>query len=110
MRLNIKAMVVTLGLIWGAVVLLTGVANLIWSGYGKAFLQVLASIYPGYKASGSIGDLITGILYALLDGGIFGLVLAWLYNRFLGPPLPISDDLKREEIGVLSPPIEPKRK
>jgi hypothetical protein len=86
MRLNIRAMVLTLGILWGAVVLLTGLINLIWSGYGTAFLQILASIYPGYKASGSVIDLLTGILYALVDGGILGLVLAWLYNRFLGHP------------------------
>jgi hypothetical protein len=83
MRLNIKAMVLALGILWGAAVLVTGLANLIWSSYGTGFLQLLASIYPGYKASGSIGDLITGVLYSLVDGGLFGLILAWLYNRFL---------------------------
>ena len=50
MRLDIKVMVLTLGILWGAVVLLTGLIDLIWSGYGTAFLQMLASIYPGYKA------------------------------------------------------------
>ncbi|MEJ2725286.1 MAG: hypothetical protein P8175_11725 [Deltaproteobacteria bacterium] len=55
MRLNIKAMAFTLGILWGAIVLLTGLANLIWSGYGTGFLQILASVYPGYKASGSVG-------------------------------------------------------
>jgi hypothetical protein len=84
MRLNIKAMVLALGILWGAAVLVTGLANLIWSSYGTGFLQLLASIYPGYKASGSIGDLITGVLYSLVDGGLCGLILAWLYNRFLG--------------------------
>jgi hypothetical protein len=83
MKLNIKATVLALGILWGAAVLVTGLANLIWSSYGTGFLQLLASIYPGYKASGSIGDLITGVLYSLVDGGLFGLILAWLYNRFL---------------------------
>jgi hypothetical protein len=64
-------------------VLLTGLANRVWPGYGAGFLKVLASVYPGYKASGSFGDVITGVLYALVDGGVFGLVFAWLYNRFV---------------------------
>ena len=59
-----------------------GAANLIWPGYGKAFLLMLASIYPGYKASGLFGDLIAGSLYALVDGAIAGLILGWLYNLF----------------------------
>ncbi len=82
MKLNIKAMAFATGILWGAAVLVTGLANVICSGYGLGFLQLLASIYPGYHASGSFGDAIIGTLYALLDGGIFGLVLAWLYNRF----------------------------
>jgi hypothetical protein len=64
--------------------LLVGAANLIWSGYGVVFLQLMASIYPGYHAAGSLGDLIVGILYALVDGAICGLVFAWVYNLFVG--------------------------
>jgi hypothetical protein len=28
-----------------------GVSNLIWPGYGQAFLQLAASMYPGYSAA-----------------------------------------------------------
>jgi hypothetical protein len=48
--------------------------------YGREFLSVVSSIYPGYHASGSAGDVITGTLYALVDGAVFGLVFGWLYN------------------------------
>jgi hypothetical protein len=107
MRLNIRATAFALGILWGAAVLVTGLANLIWSGYGIGFLQLLASVYPGYKVSGSIGDLITGFLYALVDGGLFGLVFAWLYNRFLGNTPAVTVDVKREA-GVNYPPVEPR--
>jgi hypothetical protein len=106
MRLNIRAMAFGFGILWGAAVLVTGLANLIWSDYGTGFLRLLASIYPGYEASGSIGDLITGVLYSLVDGGLFGLVLAWLYNRFPGHQTAVGD-VKREA-GVRYPPIEPR--
>ena len=83
MKLSVKAMAFGIGILWGAVVLFTGIANLLWSGYGTIFLQGMASVYPGYHASGSIGDLIIGVAYAVVDGGLFGLLLAWLYNHFL---------------------------
>jgi hypothetical protein len=84
MKLNIKALALTAGILWALALLLVGAANLMWSGYGVAFIQLMASIYPGYHAAGSIGDLIVGTLYALVDGAICGLVFAWLYNFFVG--------------------------
>ena len=47
-------------------------ANLIWEGYGMAFLEFAASIYPGYDVEGDIGQVIVGTLYGLLDGAIAG--------------------------------------
>lgn len=107
MRLNVRAMAFALGILWAVAVLVTGLANLIWSGYGSGFLQVLSSVYPGYKASGSIGDLITGTLYSLVDGALLGLILAWLYNRFPGHQAALTGEVKREA-GVRYPPIEPR--
>jgi len=80
MKLNATALAGAMGLIFGAAMLLVGFANLTWPAYGGELLSVMSSIYPGYKASGSVPDLVTGALYALVDGGLFGLVLAWLYN------------------------------
>lgn len=84
MKLNVKALALTIGILWAAAILITGVANLIWPSYGMKFLEVMASVYPGYKATRSFGDVIAGTLYALVDGGISGLVFAWLYNLFVG--------------------------
>jgi hypothetical protein len=82
MKLNLKALTIAFAILWAGVVFIVGAANLIWPGYGKAFLLMLASIYPGYKASGLFGDMIAGSLYALVDGAIMGLILGWLYNLF----------------------------
>ena len=84
MKLNVKALALTAGILWALAVLFVGAVNLIWSGYGRAFLQLMASIYPGYHAAGSAGDLIVGTLYALVDGAIGGLVFGWVYNLFIG--------------------------
>ena len=84
MQLNIKALGMAFGLLWAACILFVGIANLIWPGYGLAFLQMCASIYPGYRPGTGIGSVVTGAIYALVDGGIGGAVFAWLYNVFAG--------------------------
>ncbi len=38
MRFNIKALAFTTAICWGGSILLTGLANLIWTTYGVAFL------------------------------------------------------------------------
>jgi len=80
MKFNITALALTAGLIWGGAVLAVGLANLAWPGYGRAFLDLMASIYPGYRPGSGIGSVVTGTLYALVDGSIGGVVFGWLYN------------------------------
>ncbi|MFT5697302.1 MAG: hypothetical protein ACI8ZB_000150 [Desulforhopalus sp.] len=82
MRLHITAMSFTVGLIWGVTIFLVAVANLIWPNYGQAFLELTASIYPGYHLGSSIGSVIIGTLYGIVDGAIGGAVFAWMYNFF----------------------------
>ncbi len=82
MKLNVAAFAVTGGIIWGLMVFLIAVANLIWSGYGNVFLGLVASLYPGYHIGAGIGSIIIATLYALIDGVIWGAVFAWIYNLF----------------------------
>jgi hypothetical protein len=53
---------------------------LAFPSYGGAFLDLGASIYPGYQGPDGIGSVIVVTLYGLVDGAIGGAVLAWLYN------------------------------
>lgn len=82
MKLDIKGMAIAVALVWSAAILVVGIANLIWPNYGQAFLELVASIYPGYTAGASVGQLILGTLYGLVDGAVGGAVIAWLYNLF----------------------------
>ena len=84
MRLNVKAFTVTSGVFWALSFLMVGITNLVWSGYGSAFLQVVASIYPGYHGEASIRDIVAGTLYALVDGAIAGLIFSCIYNLVAG--------------------------
>ena len=84
MRLNLKALTIAAAVVWAAAVLIVGVANSIWPGYGKMFLMMLASIYPGFGATGTIGDALVGSGYALVDAAVVGFVFGWLYNLMAG--------------------------
>jgi len=81
MRLNVRASAASMALIWGVLgMFLTGLAHIFWTGYGQAFLNLMASVYPGFHATPSFRNLILGLVYGLLDGAVFGALFAWLYN------------------------------
>lgn len=80
MKLDIRAFALAIGLFWGGMILLVGLVNLVMPSYGRAFLLLAASIYPGYAAGTSFGQVVIGSLYGLVDGAIGGAIFAWLYN------------------------------
>lgn len=70
----------TLGILWGGSILFVGVLNRFYEGYGFEFLQVVQSLYPGYEAQSGLRNLPIGVIWALVDGFVGGILLAWLYN------------------------------
>ena len=86
MRLSARAMAVAGALVWGVYGMLgTGLLNLIWPPYGEHFLITMSSVYPGFHANRTIGDVLTGACYGALDGAVLGLLVAWTYNWFAEP-------------------------
>lgn len=82
MKLKPLALALSLGLVWGGALFVTTWLSY-FTGYGKAFLDVLAgSIYPGYAISpwGSI----LGLLYGFADLFIMGFLVGWIYNKLAG--------------------------
>jgi hypothetical protein len=84
MKLSIRALTITAALLWGGGLLFVGVLNLAAPSYGVAFLQMMSSVYPGFHAARTFGDVLIGTLYALVDGAICGFLFAWLYNGVAG--------------------------
>ncbi len=81
MKLDVIRFGCTVSAVYGLVVLLTGIGNLIWPGYGDGLLKVIDSLYPGYHlGQWGFGGVLVGTLYAVLDGWVMGVVFAWLYN------------------------------
>ena len=77
MKLNIKAFALTCSLIWGF-----GLFALTW--WIMAFegqtgeVTFIGKIYRGFSIT-PLGSLI-GLVYALADGFVGGLIFSWLYN------------------------------
>jgi len=82
MKLSVKSLTITAAVLWGGACLLVSVLNVIWPGYGKAFLDLVSSIYPGYEVTGTLGSVIISTLYALLVGAVGGALFGWIYNCF----------------------------
>lgn len=83
MRLDTRALTWTGALLWGGALLLVGLANLVWEGYGGAFLEVMASVYPGYGGPAGAGSVLVAALYGAVDGALAGFFVAWIYNLFV---------------------------
>ncbi len=80
-RINVKVLAISVALFWGFIVLIIALGNLGLPPYGRAFLEIAASIYPGYRADATLLQVILVTVYAAIDGAIAGAVVGWLYNR-----------------------------
>lgn len=81
MKISIKGLAIALGVVWGVCILIVALANMVWPTYGAAFLDLVASLYPGMRSASGVGGAIIGALYGLVDGAIAGAIFAWIYNK-----------------------------
>ena len=84
MKLNVKAAVLTGGVLWGGCNFLVGILNRLFPPYGNLWLRAVGTLYPGYHGPGGFKTVAVFTLYAILDGAICGFLLAWVYNKFAG--------------------------
>ena len=83
MKLDPKALAYTAAALCGASVFVIGLVNLSSPDYGLQFLELLASVYPGYTAERTIESVLIGTGYALVKGAALGWLFGWLYNRLV---------------------------
>jgi len=77
-KLDVKAMGLALGIIWAVAIIIMGIITMFFD-YGKGFVQAMGSLYVGYKAT--VPGVVIGAIWGFIDAGIFGVILAWLYNK-----------------------------
>ena len=82
MKLSVKGLAIASAILWGGSILVVGILNLLIPGYGGAFLELCASIYPGFDHSGTLVSVLSGTGYALVDGAVCGAIFGWIYNFF----------------------------
>ena len=75
---EIKQFALTGGIIWSTIMFLTTLASVTF-GYATAFLNVIASIYPGYSIS-LVGSVI-GLIYGFFDVFIGVYLFVWIYKK-----------------------------
>ncbi len=77
-KLRIVPLAVALGAVWALGVLFVGWVSSF--GWGVMFVDVMSSMYIGYKPS-FLGGII-GAIWAFVDGAIGGAIIAVVYNAF----------------------------
>ena len=81
MRLNVKAFMLTCGIMWGFGLFLLTCWIIAFEG-ATGDVTLIGRVYRGYTIS-PIGSFI-GFIWAFIDGLIAGVLFALLYNFFAG--------------------------
>lgn len=82
MKLSVKALALTSGILWGASVCLATLW-LLMMGYDGRLISQLDHFYLGYTFS-AVGAFV-GLVWGFVDGAVCGAIFAWLYNKLAKP-------------------------
>ena len=77
MKYNAQKLAITGGIVWALTMFVTTLAA-VYVHYGIAFLDVMASIYPGYTIS--LAGSIIGAIYGFFDVFICIHICSWVYK------------------------------
>jgi hypothetical protein len=86
MKLDRRALAYAAAALWAGAVLLVGLVNLGDPTYGLEFLELLGSVYPGYKVERTLESVLVATGYALFEGALAGWLFGWLYHRVTKKP------------------------
>ncbi len=82
MKLNVLAIGLASGLIWGIGLFLITWWIIMFDGQQPGETLVLGQIYRGYEVT-TMGSLL-GLAWGFFDGLVGGMIFAWLYNLLAG--------------------------
>lgn len=77
MKIEVKRFAIAVGIWWGVALFVVTIVSLA-NGYAGEFLNIIASIYPGYSVS-ALGSVI-GLVYGFVDGAGAVIILWWIYS------------------------------
>ena len=79
MNLNIKAMAIAFGLVWGISLFVITWCIILLEGSSDT-TTFIGKFYIGYSLT-PVGSLF-GLMWGIIDGAIGGVMFGWLYNKF----------------------------
>jgi len=79
-KLDVRAFGLVLGCVWGTAVFVLGMVAAAFHR-GVKIVELFSKVYIGYRSTPA-GCLI-GAVWGFVDGMISGLLIAWVYNRFV---------------------------
>ncbi len=82
MRFSLRAITLSASVLWGIAMLFVGLVHMAAPSYGGEFLRMMSSVYPGADTAPTLGRVLLGTLYGLVDGAIAGCLFGWLYRAF----------------------------
>jgi hypothetical protein len=62
--------------------LMVGLIHMAVPSYGAEFLRMMSSVYPGADTAPTLGRVLLGTLYGLVDGAVAGCLFGLLYGAF----------------------------
>lgn len=80
MKLDVKALALTSGILWGLGIFILTWWIIAFDGSSES-VTFLGKIYRGYAVT-PLGSII-GLIWGLVDGLICGGIFAWVYNKML---------------------------
>ena len=78
-KLNVKALGLTLGIVWASGIFLMGLTST-FTNWGLDFFTLMGSVCIGY--SNTFGGTLIGTIWGFCDGAVCGALIAWIYNKF----------------------------
>lgn len=81
MKLNLKALALAGGIIWGAAVFLFGLWAMMYPP-AASVVAFMGDFYLGYAAS--FAGSVIGLMWGFADMAIGALIFGWLYNLLAG--------------------------
>ena len=84
MGLSLKAITLSAAVLWGLAMLFVGLIHMADPAYGGEFLRMMSSVYPGADTTPTLGRVLLGTLYGLVDGAVAGWLFGLFYRAFAG--------------------------
>ncbi len=81
MHLSVRAFALTAATVGAVSMLITCVLAMLIPSWGQPLMNFVAVVAPGVTGANWRSTVLI-VLYAVIDGLVFGMLFAWLYNRF----------------------------